>query len=1025
MQRDHEFYWRSQRILSLNREPDRVSFIPQSDADLPRQDMAHQGLAHRTSERVILLNGTWQFAWYPSPLEVPDEYLSGGAAPEGTIEVPLNWQFGGFGKIHYTDEAYPFPINPPSIPLQNETGVYTRDVVLTAKELSGGKRIFLNFEGVESAFTVWVNGRKVGFNQGSRMHSEFEVTSYLQDGRNRITVQVMQYSSATYLEDQDQWWLGGIIRDVYLLVRPAQYIQNFRVDTDWIDGTGTLQLRVDMTEGEAHLKVELFADQDSAEPIVTKNCLQNILNLTVPNAEAWTAETPRLYRLVLTLVAGDGQILEVVSQLIGFRHLEIRDGVLLWNGRKIFLKGVNRHEFNSNKGRVSDYEQTLQELTYIKTAGFNAVRTSHYPNHPHFYDICDRLGLYVIDEADLETHGFEIEGKPTQIADDPEWQEAYVERVSRMVERDRNHVSIVLWSLGNESSYGPNFAAMYDWCKANEPTRPVHYEGDSHNQTVDVSSTMYSSIGNLMERDLYKEPVRPHILCEFGHAMGNGAGSLSDYYDALAKADRIQGAFIWEFKDHGIRRCVRDHDVDCEADQFLYGGDFGELYHNKNFCLDGIIDSRTQAKPPFLELRKVIESLRVTSFDESRAEFDLLNRFDFLDTDHMCVVVHLYSADHLILAETLDLPLIAAGESAIVRLSDSVKSRMGEAEFIFMDFCLRKDAESISRNLRSQESNTDLDQLLPIVGSFGQRLHAHEISASKETETVTSELPTIEETKANYLVKTRSLAFRVSKTDGLIYELQTETTPLMPKGPGLNLYRAGTDNDVKMQPSWDYFNLHSMVMDVAEISQRMEGTHLIIAVAGRYGAEAKFFGMPVTWTYEISYEDRIELKLHGHFEGKGPEHLPKIGLTSMVEPFFSEAIYDGLGPHENYCDRKASVRPGVWTLPTDDREVYDFPQEYGNRHDVRYVRLTGDKGTLTVRSVNTAKGFDLALRPYSDLELREKQHRFELEKDGFWYLHTDYFNSGLGSASCGPERLVPYRVYPLPFNFAIELSYQP
>lgn len=1008
---DHEFFWRSHKILSQNRETDRVSLVPYAGPDPARRE------DRSATDRLIPLNGTWQFAWFPSPLTVPDELLTGAAVPEGTIEVPLNWQFAGFGKIHYTDEAYPFPINPPSIPLQNETGVYVRDVVLTGEQLGGSRRIFLNFEGVESAFAVWVNGRTAGFNQGSRMHSEFDITALVHEGSNRIIVQVMQYSSATYLEDQDQWWLGGIIRDVYLLIRPERYIRNFNIDTDWAEDTGRLKLRADLTSASARLKVELFEAGDNAAALASAWFSGPELELVIPQAKAWTAETPYLYQLVLTLLADDGQVLESVAQPAGFRRLEIRDGVLFWNGRRIFLKGVNRHEFNAAKGRVCSYEQTETELRIIKTAGFNAIRTSHYPNNPYFYDLCDRLGLYVIDEADLETHGFEIEGNPAQLASDPDWEEAYVDRVRRMVERDRNHVSIVLWSLGNESSYGRNFAAMYDWCKAHEPVRPVHYEGDSKCLTADVSSTMYTTIGGLMELDLASSPVRPHILCEFGHAMGNGAGSLADYFASIARAGRIQGAFIWEFKDHGIKRSVRDRDVSVEAEEFLYGGDFGELYHNKNFCLDGILDSRTQAKPPFLELRKTVESLHVTTFDQAQAAYYLQNRFDFLDTSGMCAVVNLYVGDRRFLTQIQELPLILPGQGGEVTLPESVREAMAEAEFLYLDFCRQEDQENVARNFRRCEANTDLADLLPVFGRFGRRLAPTELLLAESGQT-----PVCEETQSHYLVKTRSLTFAVSKIDGRIQDLKAGNEMLLPAGPGLDLYRAGTDNDVKMQPAWDYFNLHSMVMDVAETSQETRDRELLITVKGRYGAEAKFFGLEVKLTYQITYNDQVRLQISGAFAGKGPDHLPKIGLTSEVSPFFSQVLYDGLGPHENYCDRQASVRPGIWPLPLDDREVYDYPQEYGNRHDVRQVKLTGSSGTLRVSSES---GFDLALRPYSDLALRAGQHRFELERTGLWHLHTDYFNSGLGSASCGPERMVPYRVFPLPFTFAIHLDWQP
>lgn len=1007
-------FWRSQERLRQNREADRSSFIPFSG------DYSAVSRRREDSDRVLDLNGKWAFAWFDSPLKVPPEFLDGSRLPEDFIQVPLNWQFSGYGKMHYTDEAYPFPINPPSIPWKNETGVYSRDFELGKEQLydpDGRKnRIFVNFDGVESAFVVYLNGHEVGFNQGSRMMSEFELSPYVKEGKNRLTVWVMQYSAAVYLEDQDQWWLGGIIRDVTLLIRPAVYIKNCRFETDWCPASaeGKLELTAETGGGEAEILVQLMEGERCICSDVWRG---GELQAVIPDVKPWSAETPHLYTLVLSLL-DEGKAREKLFFALGFRRLEITDGELRWNGRRIFFKGVNRHEFNAEKGRVADYAQTEKELLAIKAAGWNAVRTSHYPDSPYFYDLCDRIGLYVIDEADLETHGFEIEGKPSQLAEDPAWREAYLDRIRRMVTRDRNHVCVALWSLGNESSYGENFRAMYEWCKKNEPVRPVHYEGDVHNLTADVSSTMYTTIGGLAELDLQNEPKRPHILCEFGHAMGNGAGSLSDYLALIHKSERIQGCFIWEFKDHGIKRRVRPEagaafDAPVEEEQFLYGGDFGELYHNKNFCLDGITDSRFAAKPPFLEYRKVLESLHVKAFCRETGVLEIENRFDFLSSEGFRAVVELRKGQNCCLKEILPLPLIEAGESGAWLLPENIREAAAEADYLYLTFCKKEAAEKVSEKHLMLEANEDISLLLPVAGSFGCRLREPRLAPLRA-----EKAPEVSLEQDAYRVKSGGLDFRVSFTDGRIYDLKSEGESVLRAGPALNLYRAPTDNDVKIQDQWDYFNLHSMVMDVTEHDCLLKDNIVYLTYKGRMGAEGKFFGVDLELTYRIA-GDEIELHAEGRFSGKGPEHLPKIGLLSEAEAFFVKAYYDGLGPHENYNDRKASARPGLWRLPTDEREVYDFPQEYGSRHDCRSLRLEGEKESWIFAS---DKPFDLAVRPYADLELRRKQHRFELEKADCFYVHTDLINSGLGSASCGPERLPAYRALPLPFTFTLRLK---
>ncbi|MEG0895353.1 MAG: glycoside hydrolase family 2 TIM barrel-domain containing protein, partial [Oscillospiraceae bacterium] len=555
-----KFDYQNNKVLSKNRKNSRVSFVPFKDEK--------SAILEQNSDRVTMLNGNWDFEWYSSPLYVTNDVIENKKL-QNTIEVPLNWQFDGYGKLLYTDEMYPFPINPPYIPMENETGVYKKCIEVSKEMLTN---LSIRFEAVESAFHLFINGKEVGYSQGSRMASEFDITKFVKEGKNEICVVVYQYSDGTYLEDQDMWWLGGITRDVYLIERKNICIQNLVLDPDYNveQKIGVLNINPSLTGTDFLDIIVLDGEKQIASFKKVKAGEKTVCSIN--SVKPWTAETPNLYKVIAVVYDSNGNVAEAVPFNIGFRKIEIIDGIMLVNGQRIFMKGVNRHEYNNKRGRAITKEQTRADLMLIKNAGMNAVRTSHYPNMPYFYEVADEIGLYIIDECDLETHGFEIEGKPATLAENSDWQDAYIDRLERMVQRDRNHACIIMWSLGNESWFGKNFVAMYKWCKVNEPMRPVHYQDDDFNEIMDVSSTMYSTIGGLYELDV--APIKkPHILCEYAHAMGNGPGSLKEYFEVCENSKRIQGVFVWEFREHGIYHKRADGKV-----EFRYGGDFGEKF---------------------------------------------------------------------------------------------------------------------------------------------------------------------------------------------------------------------------------------------------------------------------------------------------------------------------------------------------------------------------------------------------------------------------------------------------------------
>lgn len=1007
-----EFPWCSNQILSINRQNNRASFIPYSANE------KYEFCGARDSERCILLNGEWDFEWFASPLDVSKDLLEGKGFTR-KIQVPLNWQFAGYGVFHYTDEMYPFPIDPPYVPLTNECGVYHRTVWIEHSQKDEW-RYYLNFEGVESAFYVYVNGIEVGFNQGSRMHSEFEISSCLKEGLNDIVIQVMQYSSASYLEDQDQWWLGGIIRDVYILKRPKVHIVNVNFETDFNEDNNTGSISVTIfTNGSMDVETELI-DNDGNTLLCEKCSIEDnqyTFTKKLESIKGWNAEQPWLYHLLVKGLDNKKQINEVIPFQVGFRNLVIKNGILLWNGRRILMKGVNRHEFNACSGRAVSYEQTKNELLMIKKAGMNAVRTSHYPNNPFFYDLCDRIGLYVIDEADLETHGFEIVGDPTALCEDINWEKAYLDRVQRMVERDRNHVSIVLWSLGNESSYGRNFKAMYDWVKKNEPIRPVHYEGDYKNRSVDVSSSMYSTIGKLAELDTVNNPKMPHILCEFGHAMGNGPGGLSEYFDLIEKSNRIQGCFVWEFKDHGISR-----DIGKKEEAYLYGGDFKEKFHNGNFCMDGLVRSNGEPSPGFYEYQKVIEDIHVIEFDRENRSILVKNRMDFLDTRDIICHGEIYKNHILAERQSFAMPIIKAHETGRIDLNNLMKDYDLKKDNYYIKLIFEKKVklldETVTLIMGTFSTSLSENNAVPVMTSDQSQIESLLIQSSDISLYETKDIH-IKETTRFYEIEAGNVKVSIDKSNGFISNYMIDGKLVFEQGPVLNLFRAFTDNDKKMVQQWTDMHLDSCSMIVYSTKCSKEDKQILIEFEGNYSPNGMKWGIQTSIKYIIDHSGLIEMNLSGEFKKVPDTHLPKIGTQLILSEQFNKVTYCGLGPMENYCDRATAASSGIYTAFADQMDQpYDYPQEYGNRTGVEWVSFYSDKEKKGITfSANIP--LDFSVRPYSDQQLYETKHSFELKKENRLYVNLDYKNSGLGSASCGPERLEQYQVLPLPFRYSI------
>ncbi|MEK8317677.1 beta-galactosidase subunit alpha [Escherichia coli] len=623
--------WENIQLTHENRLAPRAYFFSYDSVAQART------FARETSSLFLPLSGQWNFHFFDHPLQVPEAFTSELMADWGHITVPAMWQMEGHGKLQYTDEGFPFPIDVPFVPSDNPTGAYQR--IFTLSDGWQGKQTLIKFDGVETYFEVYVNGQYVGFSKGSRLTAEFDISAMVKTGDNLLCVRVMQWADSTYVEDQDMWWSAGIFRDVYLVGKHLTHINDFTVRTDF-----------DEAYCDATLSCEVVLENLAASPVVTtleytlfdgervvhSSAIDHLaiekltsasFAFTVEQPQQWSAESPYLYHLVMTLKDADGNVLEVVPQRVGFRDIKVRDGLFWINNRYVMLHGVNRHDNDHRKGRAVGMDRVEKDLQLMKQHNINSVRTAHYPNDPRFYELCDIYGLFVMAETDVESHGFANVGDISRITDDPQWEKVYVERIVRHIHAQKNHPSIIIWSLGNESGYGCNIRAMYHAAKALDDTRLVHYEEDRDAEVVDIISTMYTRVPLMNEFGEYPHP-KPRIICEYAHAMGNGPGGLTEYQNVFYKHDCIQGHYVWEWCDHGIQAQDDNGNV-----WYKFGGDYGDYPNNYNFCLDGLIYSDQTPGPGLKEYKQVIAPVKIHALDLTRGELKVENKLWFTTLD--------------------------------------------------------------------------------------------------------------------------------------------------------------------------------------------------------------------------------------------------------------------------------------------------------------------------------------------------------------------------------------------------------
>lgn len=983
-------------IVARGRLKDHVHFIP-----YPSAAFAARG---GQSPFVKPLGGAFEFLLVSRPDAIPDGFWDLASDMPGgqPIEVPGHWQLQGYGDPQYTNIIYPFPVDPPHVPSDNPTGCFRRRFWWTAPP--GTTRVHLRFEGVDSAYQVWLNNVPVGYSEGSRLPAEFDVTEAIRADANVLQVAVAQWSKGSYLEDQDQWWLSGIFRAVSLVARPSTYIEDVHIRADYGDDAGRLAVTIHAggdRPATARLAMSLV---DAAGTVVWSDArpLEDTVAMfraQLQDVLPWTAETPVCYDLTVEIRDG-GAPVEAVRQTVGFRTIRIENGLLTVNGVPITFRGVNRHEFDPDRGRAVSPDAMERDVRLMKQHNINAVRTSHYPNDPVFLELADRYGLYLIDEADLETHGVELVGEPNMLSDDPAWEALYLDRLERMVARDRNHPAVILWSLGNESGFGCNHVAMAERARGLDPSRLIHYEGDWDGQVVDVLSRMYLPLDRLREAG-EKEDPRPFILCEYAHAMGNGPGGLEDYWSLMESLPRLQGGFVWEWKDHGLRK------AGFPPDTFFYGSDFGHEPNDAEFVVDGLLFPDGTPSPGLDALKKALEPVRVETSDWARGEVVLRNRFNFRTLFGLRLEVTLFEDGELLGSEVLTLPEITPGKSCPVQIPImNALERLGGPRWVHLSV---------------------RDPHPTVWGAAGHELAWADVVDSRRPPDLPATLPPTasvplrcRRTDRRLTVEAGESQFLFDTAAGELVSWTHAGVPVVLAGPRLTVWRAPIDNDVKLEPMWREFGLHRMTRTVREVVVRQE-PFAQLAVVERLAPAGLRWGLHVSLRYQVEERGRLVIDGAVEPEGNGPETLPRLGLSWTLAPGFTVARWFGLGPGETYADSRAQGRLGIFASTVDDLYVpYVRPQAHGNHTETRWLSVSRSEGPALYATAGTL--FDWTFSRYSASALEQARHRHELTPDDVGHLCLDVGQHGLGSGSCGPDTEPPYRFYNVPRRFHFELA---
>lgn len=1000
--------WENHQIDGINRMPARAHFLT-----FPSKEKALLN-NNRYTHAFKNLNGVWKFMFLDAPEYSPEGFFNSDfdVTKMDDITVPGNWQLQGYGKMHYSDLWYNFPINPPYVPTENPTGIYKRTFFV--EESYRDKKIIIRFCGVDSAYHLWINGKEVGYSKVARNESEFDITDLIRVGEeNDVTVRVYQWSDGTYLEDQDMWWESGIFRDVELIGVPKDGINDYKVIADLDDEYKNGIFKVEAflrTTKEVNVTFELVDAGENTvftKTVVAKEgkaCIDEV----IADVNHWTAETPYLYKLFMT-VEDDGQIVEVIPQNVGFRNIRLNGETFLVNGVAIKFKGVNRHDYSPQNGRVVSREEIEKDIILMKQFNINAIRTSHYPNSYYLYDLCDEYGMYLIAETDLECHGFELTGDYKWITDDPSWELAYVSRMTRMIERDKNHPAIIFWSLGNESAFGCNFRKMTDVAHEMDPTRLVHYEGDFDVESADVYSTMYTWIENpkkpYLMKDIIEKSKKPHIHCEYCHAMGNGPGNLKDYQDLVYAHDKLQGGFVWEWFDHGIESFTESGEK-----YYRYGGDFGDDPSNKDFCIDGLIMPDRTPSPGLYEYKKVIEPITTTAVDIQKGIINLLSRYDFANLDRFNLVYKVMEDDVILQTGFMSVPSIEARANKDITLPydlSAIKVKPGAHYYVNISYQLREDTSYAS-------SGHEL-----ATAQFELPLYKEGIMVRPEG------ILNVEKEHTTLHVKGANFSLDFNLVNGNLMNIVRDGMQVLSKGPRLTLWRAPISNDMeiidKLKKVYFLHLEHEVVMN---IDYHMEGNILKVEVDTINSTTNSAWHFKTKYVYTVCPSGDILIDVEGTPSGRvdlAPDMLPRIGVSMHLDKSMEHVRYFGMGPGENYADSKEAAQMGLYANTVDGLFTnYVIPQENGNHMGCKWVSMTNDRGMGLLAS--TESDFNFSASWYEDKDLDDAKHTCDLVKRDYIVFNVDYKQNALGTNSCGQWQLDKYRAKFEDFKLSFRLT---
>ena len=957
-----------------------------------------------TSERVLSLNGDWHFSMHPSPASAVDE--SGkpiAAAKSSLIKVPGCWELTGYDAPQYLNFRYPFPVDPPNIPNENPTGVYQH--IFSLPNEWSGMRIILTLLGVSSAFEVFLDDHYIGGSKGSHLTTEFDLTPFLNsENKNLLTVVVYKWTDGAYLEDQDMWRLHGIFRDVYLTARPQNYLQDVQVsaDLDYKQNTGQFKAEF-VTNQPAVLPIKVSLSDPSGNLVFTRSqTTEDPCSEAISDVLPWSAETPSLYNFTVETLDDQQNTLEIISIPIGFRYVEVKNRQFYLNGKSIKLKGVNHHEFDPDTGWWVPPDRMEEDVLLMKQHNINSVRNSHYPNHPYWYTLCDRYGLYEIDEADLETHGFQLTGNWSQLADSPEWEPAFMDRAERMVSCNRNHPSILVWSLGNESGLGQNFVRMADWIRQTDPTRPLHYEGAGEADLVDMVSVMYPSLNDVqIAANNASNDTRPYFMCEYAHAMGNSPGNLREYWQLIYTSPRLIGGCVWDWVDQGLRDQTPGNE-----NNFLYGGDFGTEISDGNFCVNGLVNPDRIPHPALLEYQYWIQPVELVNIQQKDGKVTLRNRFDFSTLDHIVCKYRVHAEGVTLFTGQTHLPIVQPGDICSNQIPE-LESLVPNDREIWLDLSFELAEPTLWAKAghvvaRAQEKIFD-----PV--------YSPHLKTSKKTAF------SIHQARPDLVqISNDTQVFGINPVTGWIEYWSNGGTAILTEPLKVNIWRAPTDNDVYIAQEWVFDGLDRTEarVDHFEISQTAE--IITFSVNGKLGAA----GSKPHSQYQLIYQflPSGQLKMHLNYEPINLfTRLPRLGFKTRLTPEFESVNWFGRGPHESYPDRKDSAFVGLYSSSIADlHHNYINPQENGNRSDVRWLEISG-KQTEGFR-VEGNPYINFSLHYYDLTNLPESRHISELTWGDSPYLFIDFAQTGLGSNACGPDTLPKYQLPPTKHEFCFWLS---